>query len=212
MLEWLTENTDLLSLAVNAGMLVIWLAYLQVFLRGYRRQVRPKIVINRGGGDGVNARCFVSNMSQDAIYVEDIHISIRFSEKQWETSVIDVVHVDANSAKTDPKRLTHQGPLKPGEYMEVGRYRDLLDRVLATNSLGELDTLGKPDDLYEVKVEVIADYAGDDLLIAARRRFFLRSNEQKWLFWPATVGTEQVRSRSERQQLEEQMSRWLERG
>jgi hypothetical protein len=201
--DWIAQNTDLLSLAANVGMLAVWLVYLNVFLSGYRRQVRPKIVINRGGGSDFNARCFVSNMSSEAIYIEDIRIGITAGDDFWRGSVIDVDGIDASAADADPKRLTHQGPLSSGEYMEVGRYGDLLDRVLKANGVGGLKAV--PESQISAKVEVIADHAADDLLIAARRRFVLRRIEEGWLVWPCTVETEQVRSRANRRRIEREL-------
>src|SRR5690606_5968835 len=126
MLDWIARHADFLALLVNAGMLVVWLTYLHVFLTGYRRQVRPKIIINRGGGAGLDARCFVSNMGSEPIYIEDILVTVEANEERWSASVIDVDGLDEGVASSDPKRLTHQGPLQSGGYMEIGRYGDLL--------------------------------------------------------------------------------------
>ena len=72
MLTWIAENTEVLNLAANVAMVVIWLAYLHVFLRSFRRQTRPKIVINLAAGSTLDAACFISNMSSEPIYVESI--------------------------------------------------------------------------------------------------------------------------------------------
>jgi hypothetical protein len=208
MADWITQNTDVLSLAADMGTLAVWFIYLSVFLRGYRRQIRPKIVINRGGGNGADARCFVSNMSSEAIYVEDIRIRITAGDDVWSGSVIDVDGIDSKTAAADPKRLTRQGALGSGEYMAVGRYEELIARVLKSDGSDGLDALYQHEEIM-AQVIVIADHAADDLLIAAWRRFAIRFSKQGWLIWPATIETEQVRSRAARRQIERQLRRDL---
>src|SRR5690606_25677631 len=70
--EWMSQRQEFLNLLVNLGMLVVWIAYLQLFLANFRRQRRPNILINFGAGSGLSARCLVSNMSSEAIYIESI--------------------------------------------------------------------------------------------------------------------------------------------
>ena len=68
MVEWISENSDLINAVSSAAMLLVWVAYLQVFLHSYRRQLRPKIVVNRAAGTALESSCFVSNMSSESIY------------------------------------------------------------------------------------------------------------------------------------------------
>ena len=76
MLEWFAANSEMLNLVANWAMVIIWIAYLQIFLRSFRRQTLPKIVINRAAGSSLRASCFVSNMSSDAIYIESVIVKI----------------------------------------------------------------------------------------------------------------------------------------
>src|SRR5690606_34596270 len=71
-MDWITEHSDLINVMSNVGMLVVWITYLQVFLAGYRRQKKATILINRGGGGGLEAHCLVTNMSAEAIYVHTL--------------------------------------------------------------------------------------------------------------------------------------------
>lgn len=70
MLNWMTKNSDWLNVVANWAMVAIWIVYLQVFLRSFRRQTLPKIVINQAAGSSLDAACFISNMSSEAIYIE----------------------------------------------------------------------------------------------------------------------------------------------
>lgn len=67
MLEWISEHSDALNVLLSAAMLLVWLGYFEVFLRGYRRERRPKILISRGSGSSLRAHCLLSNMSAEAI-------------------------------------------------------------------------------------------------------------------------------------------------
>ena len=48
MWQWLSDNADTVNVLANGGMLIVWVTYLQVFLAGYRRERRAKILVNRG--------------------------------------------------------------------------------------------------------------------------------------------------------------------
>jgi hypothetical protein len=158
-----------------------------VFLVSYKRQTRSKIVINRGAGIDLDARCLISNMSSDAIYV-DCH---------WRRTVTDIEVRGDGEIPADPKRLTHQGPLGPGEYMDIGSYRELIERVV--DGRGRLEmVLEEMTGTVIAQIQVVADYASEDLLVGARRRFELKSQERRWLLKPQDGGTEQIRSRRER--------------
>jgi uncharacterized protein with PhoU and TrkA domain len=41
-------------------------------LAGVRQQKRSDVLINRGTGAGLEARCMISNMSPEAIYIESV--------------------------------------------------------------------------------------------------------------------------------------------
>jgi hypothetical protein len=200
MLEWIDQNAELLSLVVSAGMLAVWLIYLHVFLVSYKRQTRSKIVINRGAGVDLDARCLISNMSSDAIYVESIVASVEADDCDWRRTVTDIEVRGDGEIPADPKRLTHQGPLGPGEYMDIGSYRELIERVV--DGRGRLEmVLEEMTGPVIAQIQVVADYASEDLLVGARRRFELNSQERRWLLKPQDGGTEQIRSRRERRSL-----------
>jgi hypothetical protein len=204
--DWISQNVEVLSLLVSLGMLAVWIIYLQVFLYSYRRQTRSKIVINRGAGVDLEARCLVSNMSSDAIYVESILASVEAHEDSWWCTVTDIESRGEVELPSDPKALTHQGPLASGDYMDIGSYRELLER--AVDGRGRLEAvLEKMAGPIIAQIQVVADYASDDLLVGARRRFQLEVKDQRWLLEPQDGGTQQIRSRRERRRISEDLSR-----
>lgn len=80
MYEWIQEHNKVLSVLISFGTLLIWLVYAQLLYSGYRRQVRPRIVINRGKHRDLNALCIISNMSAEAVFVEHILARLETSE------------------------------------------------------------------------------------------------------------------------------------
>ena len=53
--------------------LFVWVFYAQLLYNGYVRQRRPRIIINRGKGvEEAEALCLISNMSNEAIYIQHL--------------------------------------------------------------------------------------------------------------------------------------------
>ncbi|MBB2969905.1 hypothetical protein [Mesorhizobium sp. RMAD-H1] len=214
MLEWISANNRGLTLLVSLAMLIVWLAYLQVFLGGYRRQTRPKIIINYGAGTAIDARCFISNMSSEPIYVESIVAKLEVDGRSWSRPVTDVEPPDGGESAADPKKRTYQGPLMPGQYMEIGSFRGLLSRVAHNGkcdgeTAGERVNIDALDGAVTAEILVLADYASEDLLVGARRRFAAFRDDGGWRMHSETVGTEQIRSKRKRRQIEAMLAKNL---
>lgn len=201
MLPWLSSNHDVLGLAINAVLLVVWLTYLQTFLAGYRQQRRPKILINRGGGHGLRSRCLISNMSSEAIYVESIVASVEYDGKHASAAVTDLEDLGDDQVAADPKKSTRQGPLASGDYMDVGDFGDLLDRVRRSD--GELQAIGEAGEWAgaALELQVIATYGAEKLLVAGRRVFDLVDDRGEARPRPRELATEQVTSGRQRRRL-----------
>lgn len=111
-MEWVTSHTDMLGLIVNAAMLVVWVVYLSIFLFSYLRQRRPCILITQGAGAGLSAKCFISNLGLEPIYVLDVLLTLKTEDQQH------LVNVTERSQLTDreqanPKEATNQGRSAP---------------------------------------------------------------------------------------------------
>ncbi|MFZ3584825.1 hypothetical protein ACOI1H_22120 [Loktanella sp. DJP18] len=81
MMDWLSTHSDALQVLLSAIMVVIWVAYLQVFLLSFQRQQRPDILINMGAGIGLKTRCFVSNLSLEPIYLLEVIVEVETKNK-----------------------------------------------------------------------------------------------------------------------------------
>ena len=197
-MDWWRQNSDVLNLGLNGAMLLVWVLYLQVFLSGFRRQRRAMIVIGMGAGTGLDARCLLSNMSEDSIYVVNLIARVKAGEDGWDASFIDRHDLPGEEADRDPMRRTRQGPLGAGDYMDSGSFGDLLARAMPPGR--------DPEAVFAhtegvLTVEVVALYAAEDLPVAARRRFRIRPAEDGPRLEPLDLRTGQVRSRRRRRRL-----------
>ncbi len=195
MWNWIETNHQVISALANIAMLLVWIAYLQVFVSSYRRQKRSNILINRGAGAGLEARCLISNMSAEAIYIESLIASVATAEGRWSCPVTEL-----------PEGCSHlktrQGPLKAGQLVDIGSFRSLIEPVLRGGA-GRRDA-DAPDgfeSLVAFEIKVIAVHGSEDLLAGATRRFDLIRRQDRLLVRGHEVGTHQIRSRRERENL-----------
>jgi hypothetical protein len=200
MLDWVREHHETLSVLVNVGMLLVWIAYLQLFLARFKRQTRPKILINVGAGRSIDGRCLISNMSSEAIYIESLIATVETTEGQWVCPVTDAQEL-AEKQDQDLRSMTVQGPLKQGEVMDVGSFRDLVQHVVREAECPVPADAEFPKGLTALKIQAIADFGPDDLLVGAKRRFELVREDGTWMLGHHTPHTEQIRSRSERRRI-----------
>lgn len=201
MLDWLKDNHQIVSLLISFGMLIVWIVYLQLFLASYRRQTRPKILINIGAGRTLDARCLVSNMGSNVIYVESLIASLEIGDERLVCSITDDKELTRGQASSEAREATFQGPLMPGSMMDVGSFRNLISRVATRLDRPAVADKDLPEGLKALEIEAIADFGPDDLLVGARRRFELVKRSGSWFVKTDTLSTEQIRSRSERRRI-----------
>jgi hypothetical protein len=206
MLDWIRDDYAIISVLIKLGMLIVWIVYLQLFLVSYKRRTRPKILINMGGGRGIDAMCLLSNMSSEPVYVESLIATLEGKGKQWVCPVTDVEALARDDQPPNPLDTTRQGPLEPGEVRDIGSFRNLIRHVL--DDKGGPDRSGDdiPDDITGFEIQAIADFGPDDLLVGAKRRFGLDKRDGEWVLKPHSAFTVQIRSRRER----ERVNRMLE--
>ncbi|RDE08936.1 hypothetical protein [Pelagibacterium lacus] len=205
MLEWFAANSDMLNLVANWAMVVIWIAYLQIFLRSFRRQTLPKIVINRAAGSSLRAACFVSNMSSDAIYIESVIVKIETSTETVMCRITDFDAFDDHDESADPKLRTYQGPLAPSQYTSLGKFDDIIAMVARRKEL-DSERLKSAGGAIAIEITIIADYASEDLLIGARRTLRAEWQGDHWRLGEETPYTEQIRSRAERKRISQMLA------
>ncbi|QYO76092.1 hypothetical protein [Devosia salina] len=194
-MAWLQDNAQAISAIASLGTLAIWSVYLTIFWRGYRRQLKPKLVINRGEGDGLDAHCLLTNMSQQAIHIQGVEASVSFGERTLTTFITDAEDVRAAGNPTGWRRLTRQGPLASGAMVDMGTFDSILGYVVAREPDAPPDGV---DNATACNVTVLAIYGSEDLLVGATRDFDLAKTDEGIRLRPRSVVTWQIKRRSER--------------
>ncbi|HET8727523.1 MAG TPA: hypothetical protein VFO41_08450 [Alphaproteobacteria bacterium] len=210
MFEWISSHHQIINALANVSMLIVWVAYLQVFVGSYRRQRRSRILVNRGVGSGLAARCLISNMSAEAIYIQSVIATLEISEERWTSPVTDLRGLAEHQSHPDLKLATRQGPLLAGYFMDIGTFDGLIDHVLHHG--GRRDGLDEEKfwkQLRALEITVVAVHGPDDLLVGAKRRFDIARQEGELRLKAHTVDTEQIRSRRERRRIAEMRKRDL---
>lgn len=202
MFQWINEYSSTINAISSVAMLFVWIAYLQVFLRSYGRQIRPKIVINRAAGSALDAHCFVSNMSSEAMYLESVLVTATRGDQTATHAVTDIDALDGDNPPADPRERTHQGPLGPGEYTSLGTFDELFHQVIRRQGK-EAEKFNASGDPLFLEIMIIADYSSEDLLIGAKRRFKADWSGETWYLAAESVETQQIRSRRERHQIKD---------
>lgn len=200
MSDWIASNSEWLGVVANWTMVAIWVVYLQVFLRSFRRQTLPKIVINRAAGSSLGAACFVSNMSSDAIYIESVIVDVRIEDHSLVCTVTDFEFLDGKEGSADPKLRTFQGPLPPSQYTSLGTFGELLETT-ARRTGHDGREWKAADAPFSITITIIADYASEALLIGARRTFNAYWSGRRLVLAADKPSTEQIRSVRERRRI-----------
>ncbi|MEF2073459.1 hypothetical protein [Consotaella aegiceratis] len=202
MLDWINDNSGALNVAANLAMIVIWIGYLQLFLENFRRERRAEILINRSSSSlGLAARCLISNMSSDAIYVNSLIGSVETDHGTWTCPVTDLDEIDEKKSLPDLAETSRQGPLKVADVRDLGSFQSLIDHVVRCGRSEDgrrLTEIGQP---RAFTIKVFAVYGSEDILVGAERSFDVCAGDKGHRLVPRTVGARQIRSRRERREL-----------
>ncbi|SLN12345.1 hypothetical protein ROJ8625_00326 [Roseivivax jejudonensis] len=212
MMEWIQQYEAGLMLAVQATSMVVWIAYLQVFVTSFRRQRRSNIFVNRVAGNRDRAHLLVGNMGAEPIYVSAIIADVYGNDAHHSAVVTERDGTDADGASSSsdagPSELlsaTRQGPLRSAEYRDAGSFRSLIDRTLATGS----PPLSS-EDVTSVTITVAAESTHDSYLVAGQQSFWVRRNDDGRVFIPQATRTRQIRGRRARRHLADRMKQALQ--
>lgn len=209
MIEWLQEYADIFEVAIGLATVFVWIFYAQLLLSNYRRQRRPKLVINQGLGTALDSRCLLSNMSQEAIHIENVFGTLETERGRFTAPITDFEPPFNEEGPVGLGQRTLQGPVKSGNYMDIGTFRDVL------TAIGRYRRLPLAEDekclafdaisVTSLKIVVIAIYGPEDDPIAASRLFQLLHGEHGVRLKPSDLDTQQMFSRRGRKSVK----RWL---
>nr|WP_298412077.1 hypothetical protein [uncultured Halomonas sp.] len=211
MIEWISQNAKVLNFFTNLGVLIVWLGYAQLLYLGFSRQRRPRLIINRGKRKDIDALCIVSNMSAESIFIEYIIAELETSEG---TITMDVTDFDQEYEEGDEERQQHssspgtvrentrQGPLGSGDFLHVGTFSNLLERLARDEGI-KMDGHRPQGELTfkHLTIRLIGVYGPEDMPIGAERSFELFTNEDFRSLTPNSWDTKRLSSFRQRRKL-----------
>ncbi|WP_135501300.1 hypothetical protein [Roseovarius aestuariivivens] len=212
MLDFLRQNSDLITVVASVAMVPIWMTYLQLFWSSYRRQLRASLIIHPGAGTGMDAQCLISNMSAEAIHVEGIILVLKCGKQRWSTAITAAGGLSEEATTKSGARIVtpHDGPLKSGEFLNIGRFQDLVERTYGKAGENEASPDRMEFDSFEIWV--IADYSAEQKLVFARRVFQIAHRDGRWALRAERMTTESVRGKRQRrikQELQDHLEKAL---
>ena len=189
LLSWAGAHSQTINIVINALMLVIWAVYLHTFLISFRRQRRSVLHIDLGAARDKHARCIVTNMGSETIYIAAIVIDLCIDD-DWQRHVVTERKEMAEDRASRPLERTTKGPLGGGEAVDVGSFRDLVSRI-------------EPQDAAEdamrrftaITVTAVAVSNQAKTLTAGLKRFDVERGGDGWVFTPEMILTRQMRKR-----------------
>lgn len=204
MLEWMSDNSGLINVFVNLGMLGIWAFYLQMLMSNYKRERRPRLLITRGISADLDARCLVTNMSRDTVFIRSIIVTVETGAGELRYPVTEIEKIDSRGDPVDIKQQTRQGPIESGAMRDLGSFSAIITHVL--DYKGPDDPPGPHNDwagLKALTVMVIGVYGPDDISIGAKRAYDVVEEDGKPRLSPRTIDAVQIRSARERREIDE---------
>lgn len=206
MMEWLSANSDALSVITSAILALIWIAYLQMFFQQMRRNRRPVILISRSAGRGPDARIFVSNMGAEPIYLVNLIADIE-TEKVSAVAII-TDHDDISGEETgNPAEATNEGPLGSGQYLDAGSFNHLMSRI-AEHANPQIDV----EEVTRITLTVAASTGHSTRIAGGRRSFAIGRGNDDIVFQPETFDTYQLRGPLTRHRLRKRLEQNLREG
>lgn len=205
MLAWLQDHTAAITAVTSLISVLIWLVYAQLLYQNYRRQRRPKIIISQVGERNIDSLCLLSNMSQEAIYIECVQLLAHTEEHSACVNITDFVdQLDGDDMQIVPGSGTYQGPLASGNCLTLGSFKRMTERLLIQTQVG--DNKIKKEDIKQLTVRIVATYGPENRPVGAFRTFLLETDEQSALrLYPERVYTGQYRHFYNRRRA----ARWL---
>lgn len=163
--QWLNTNSGAISAIGSICTLAVWVLYFQLLLNTYRYRLRPRLLINRTG-KAVEAKCIITNMSVEKIYLESVLVTLEFAGPSM-TFILSEIVTDGKGRQ----RARYQGPLASGELLDIGSYRSIVERGLREQRASKPGC--EMDELKAIIITAVATYTAEERLVASERRFDL---------------------------------------
>lgn len=192
MLQFLGAHIHLVNAFLNALLVIVWVAYLQVFLVNHLRQSRSIIHIDIGAAQGARIRCLVTNLGSNPVYVQGIVADFFDQDHSARTVITDRDEIAEDDVE-DPLSRTNRGTLLPGQTVDIGSLADMVDRARI-----RLEQEWSVEEMHHVTVTVIAVSGHVDRLVGASKTFDARFLNGRVNFVAQRILTQQIRPRHAR--------------
>lgn len=190
MWSWLSSNSEAMNVILNGAMLFVWVAYFQLLYVTFRKQNQSNILINRGAGEDLDSRCIVANMSAGPIYIQAVKMELIVGDRSLSRVVSDTQKLQKGQSARASVETTAQGPVAPGDLLDIGTFAQLAEMVLETADHDGHATA--VEDVEQLVVTVFAVYAVRNDLVGATRRFRVERRGGVASLVPATVMAKQL--------------------
>lgn len=188
------ENAGTLANLSSVAMLLVWAAYLQLFLSDHKRQRRAHLIIHQAAGFGLDSTYLLVNMSTGPAHIQCVRVLVETRGGRVEYSLGAREGLDDLKPWQLEGRI-RQGPLESGGFLVLGSLREFLARVAPEGT----DAAEAVKDVREVVVQAVAIYGTTQWPVGARRRFAPHRTRHGFDLRPTTVHTEQLITRRQRQ-------------
>jgi hypothetical protein len=192
---FIADHSDVINALSNVAIVLIWVVYLQLFLITFRRQSRSSIHIDRGVASDEHARCIVTNMGMEPVYL--LAVVVDFGGPEAARAVVTDRDELAEQDVAVQLDRTNQGPMAQGEARDVGSLADLMRRARR-----KLDAKIDRTEIDRMRVTVVAIANQGQKLVAARKDFAAEHRPGGvTIFRPSSALTRQIRSAWRRRHL-----------
>ncbi|MCJ8139269.1 hypothetical protein [Falsirhodobacter halotolerans] len=196
MIDWVLDHSPFLMFCATAITSVVWIIYLQVFLRSYLRQRRSMILITAAGGRGMESHCIVTQLGLEPISILSVILDVAD-----DTTSLRAVIPERNELMVDEGNeqtlATNQGPMAVGTMRDIGRFSTLLKR--ATDDNPEISEMGE---IVRITVTIVAATSAGPTLTGAARSFAkVVEQSGRTRMRGMTVETRQLHTRKDRRAL-----------
>lgn len=231
MMEWIANHSKTISAIASIGSFFIWLVYAQLLYHNFRRQRRPRVLINRGKSKGIDSLCIVSNMSAESIFIE--HIIARL-ETNHGSLLMDVTEFERSYREGDERRknaqdgedeqsaneaasssewrisdTTRQGPLGSGDFLHIGTFAEVIERMARCNDIALDGHWPRNEQLKfeRLTLRIIGIYGSEDHPIGVERAFRLHDADGECALVPERWDSNRLSSPRQRRKLRSLLDR-----
>ncbi|WP_131618214.1 hypothetical protein [Roseivivax marinus] len=201
----MSNHAQLLGVGISAISAIIWVIYLQLLFSSMRRQRRTNLEITRAGEPGEDAKCLVSNMGAEPVYIKSIIVDVVADGKRYSAAATQRREITQDQL-SDLKEKTTEGPLDSGNSRDVGSFKDLLGRIMEFCDIERLK-----DDIEEIKILVAVNSGFSKQMAAAEQTFSVTPDGHGSMYLTQKkVSSTQLRRRKVRRKIETRINKVLE--